>query len=95
MHTLDIRLEVQCKGEKCLNRNPKTCKYKHNKYEDINLEDEIDKLKCEIKELRYNAKDVLNKVHIKEMEELQLKRTIQENLFPCHRCDMVLNWRVG
>ena len=53
--------------------------YKHNKYEDVNLEEEIDKFRCKIKELRESIKakiNVLNKVHIKEMEKLQLKRTI-------------------
>ena len=64
--------------------------YKHNKYEDINLEEEIDRLRSEIKELREsnNAKiDVLKKIHIREIEKLQLSKTIQESWFSCYQCD--------
>ena len=53
-----------------------------NKNKDVNFEEEIDRLGSEIKELRQsnNAKiDVLKKVHIQEMKELQLSQTIQES----------------
>ena len=61
--------------------------YKHNKYENINFEEEICRLTGEIKELREsnNAKiDVLKKVHIQEMEELQRSKTIQDSWFLCY-----------
>ena len=57
-----ICLELKCKDKKCLKRHPKaccfktecrrrsSCLYKHNKYEDINFEEKIDKLRGAIKE---------------------------------------------
>ena len=73
-----------------LHISPPRCLYTHNKYEDINFEEEIDRLRSKIKELREsnNAKiNVLKKVDIQEMEKLQLSRTIQVSWFSCYQCD--------
>ena len=68
--------------------------YKHNKYEDLNPEEEINRLKRVIKEWgKYNSAKIyiLAAVHQKEQEEIKQKKFILEKkqiiTFNCEHCD--------
>ena len=82
-----------CQDKSCPKRHPKACRfkahcrrrsscqYRHSKYESLNVEEEIDKLKEEIKQLQWFNTEKMNQ--LMEMEEiktenLNLKQKLKE-----------------
>ena len=80
---------VWCKDKFCQKRHPKACqfkakcrrRYRHSKYESVNAEEEINRLKGEIRQLQETNKEKINL--LTECEELKtlninLKQRIQQ-----------------